>query len=163
MELEILPEPLSGGVAARLIEALNAELSALYPEPGANHFSLEAEEVSPGNGIFLVARLSGRPLGCGALRRLRDTALTQELGTRVGEVKRMYVAKEARGKGVGLALLSGLEAEARALGLNRIVLETGTRQTEAIALYSRAGFMEIPAYGEYVETSVTSVCMAKAL
>ena len=75
----------------------------------------------------------------------------------------MYVAPEVRGQGIGRALLTRLEAEAHALGLARLVLETGTRQTEALALYRRAGFSEISAYGEYAASSGTSVCMAKVL
>ena len=75
----------------------------------------------------------------------------------------MYVAPEVRCHGIGRALLDRLEAEARALGLVRIVLETGTRQTEALALYRRAGYTEIPPYGEYASSSETSVCMSKSL
>jgi GNAT superfamily N-acetyltransferase len=75
----------------------------------------------------------------------------------------MYVAPEMRGRGIGRALLARLEAEARTLGLTRLVLETGTRQAEALALYGRAGFTAIPAYGEYAGSPGTSVCLAKAL
>lgn len=161
--LEIAPEALTSAVAEGLIVALNAELSALYPEPGANHFRLDPAEVAPGSGSFLVARWLGRPVGCGALRRLRETAVLQELGPQVGELKRMYVAPDVRGQGIGRALLARLEAEARALGLARLVLETGTRQVEALALYRRAGFTGIPPYGEYAASHTTSVCLAKAL
>ena len=161
--LDIAPAPITGPVAAALIAALNAELSARYPEPGATHFRLDPDEVAPGHGAFLVVRQGDRPVGCGALRTLRDPALLEALGPRVGELKRMYVAPEARGRGVGRALLARLEGEARARGLARLVLETGTRQHEALALYRRAGFAEIPPYGEYAASSGTSVCMAKAL
>jgi putative acetyltransferase len=161
--LEITVEPLTSEVASALIAALNTELSGQYPEPGATHFTLDADDVAPGNGAFVVARWFGRPVGCGALRNLRDPALVRELGAHVGELKRMYVAPEARGQGVGWKLLDRLEAEARAFGLTRLVLETGTRQTQALALYRRAGYAEIPAYGEYVASPGTSVCMAKAL
>ena len=161
--LEIAPESLTSPDATALLTALNAELSALYPEPGANHFRLDPNEVAPGAGVFLVARLHGNPVGCGAVRRLQDPAQIRELGTRVGEIKRMYVAPSTRGKGIGRALLDRVEAEARALGLTRLVLETGTRQTEALALYRRAGFTEIPPYGEYVLSSTTSVCFTKEL
>ncbi|WP_437305464.1 GNAT family N-acetyltransferase [Sorangium sp. So ce388] len=161
--LEIAPEAITGSVAAGLIKALNAELSARYHEPGANHFRLDPEEVAPGVGVFLVARWRGRPVGCGALRRLREALLVQALGPRVGELKRMYVAPEARGKGIGRALLRRLEAEARGLGLDRLVLETGTRQPEALALYRSAGFAEIPPYGEYVASAETSVCFSRSL
>ena len=161
--LEIKPEALTSTVASALIATLNAELSALYPEPGATHFSLDPSEVASGAGIFIVARWQGRPVGCGALRRVRDAALVRELGPQVGELKRMYVAREVRGQGIGRALLDRLEAEACTLGLARLVLETGTRQVEALALYRRAGFSAIPAYGEYAASSTTSVCLEKAL
>jgi putative acetyltransferase len=160
---EIAPEALTSPVATALIADLNVELSALYPEPGATHFHLEPGEVAPGSGIFVVARLLGRPVGCGAVRWLREPTLVSELGSRVGELKRMYVAQEVRGQGIGRALLDRLEDEARTLGLVRLVLETGNRQTEALALYRRAGFTEISAYGEYVLSPRTSVCMAKTL
>ena len=160
---DIAPEPLTSPVAASLITALNEELSAMYPEPGANHFSLDPKEVAPGAGIFLVARVNERPVGCGALRRLREESLVRELGPDVGELKRMYVAREQRGQGIGRALLARLEIEARILGLTQLVLETGTRQTEALVLYDRAGFTAIPPYGEYAASAATSVCMSKAL
>lgn len=161
--LEIAPEPLTGSVAAALISELNAELSAMYPEPGATHFRLDPMDVAPGAGIFVVVRLRGRPVGCGALRSVRDPALVRELGPNVGELKRMYVSQDLRGHGIGRKLLQRLEAEGRALGLTRLVLETGTRQLEALALYKRAGFTAIPLYGEYAASSTTSVCMAKKL
>ena len=155
--IEIAPEPLTSEVAAALIAALDAELSGRYPEPGATHFRLDPSEVAPGAGVFVVARWRGRPVGCGALRSLA------ELGPRVGELKRMYVTPDARGRGVGRALLERLEGEARALGLERLVLETGTRQEEALALYRRAGYAPIPPYGEYAASPATSVCLTKML
>ena len=146
-----------------LIADLNVELTGLYPEPGATHFRLEPSEVAPGSGSFLVARLGGNAVGCGALRTLRDPALISELAPSVGELKRMYVAPHARGHGIGRALLARLEVEARTLGLAHLVLETGTRQAEAITLYRSAGFSDIAAYGEYAASPATSVCLGKAL
>ena len=162
-ELEIAPEPLTSTVAATLITALNAELSSRYPEPGATHFRLDPDDVAPGHGVFLVARWLGRPVGCGALRSIRDPELLRQFGPGVGEIKRMYVAPEMRGRRIGQAVLERLETEARALGLVRIVLETGIRQQESLALYRRMGFMEIPLYGEYALSSATSVCLGKSL
>jgi GNAT superfamily N-acetyltransferase len=158
---DIRPEAITSPVAAALISALNTELASRYTEPGANHFRLDAAEVAPGAGCFLVVRWRGRPVGCGALRRL--SVNEHELGPDVGELKRMYVAPAVRGRGIGRALLMRLEGEARALGLTRLVLETGTRQTEALALYRSAGFTEIAPYGEYAASAATSVCFAKRL
>jgi N-acetylglutamate synthase-like GNAT family acetyltransferase len=78
------------------------------------------------------------------------------------EIKRMYVVPDLRGQGIARRLLTALEAESTALGIARLVLETGARQPEALALYERAGFARIPAFGEYVDSPL-SVCMAKQL
>ena len=132
---------LLSGEARSLIEALNAELSALYPEPGGTHFRLDPEEVAPGRGAFLVCREGGVPAGCGAVRLLEGGD---------AEVKRMYVVPGRRGHGLGGRILAALEAEARALGARRIVLESGVRQGPALALYATAGFTSIEPYGEFL-------------
>ena len=139
--------------ARSLIEALNAELLGRYPEEGACHFRLDATEVADGQGAFLIAFRSGQPVGCGAVRRIETDS---------GEVKRMYVVPQERGRGVGWAILNAIQAEARALRLSRLLLETGVRQTEAQALYQRAGFSRIEPFGEYVHSPL-SICMAKTL
>lgn len=92
-------------------------------------------------------------MGCGAIRRLNDAE---------AEIKRMYVVPGMRGQGLGRSIVAALEEIAAGLGVSRLVLETGERQPEAIALYSGAGFSRIPAFGEYVG-SAFSVCMAKDL
>ena len=161
--LEIATEDFTSPVAASLVAALNRELSGIYPEPGATHFRLDSKEVVPGAGVFVVARWNGQPVGCGALRCVREPDLINQLGLNVGELKRMYVAPEVRGRGVGSSLLERLESEARALGLTRVVLETGNRSPDALALYRSAGFVGIPAYGEYLASPATSVCLAKSL
>jgi GNAT superfamily N-acetyltransferase len=153
MTIQVRSAALASSEAQALIAALNAELRARYPEPGATHFSLDEDEVGPGRGAFLIAALDGSPVGCGAVRLIgRDTA----------ELKRMYVAPEARGLGTGRRILEALEAEARSLGAARLVLETGVRQREALRLYERAGFTRIPPFGEYVGSPL-SVCMGKPL
>ena len=145
---------LTADTSRQLIAALNAELSGAYSEPGANHFSLDPVEVAPGRGLFVVVRLNGQPVGCGALRLIDP---------QTGELKRMYVAPSARGLGLGRQLVEALEAEARALGAKKLVLETGTRQTAALALYRATGFVPIPLYGEYCLSPDTSVCLGKDL
>ena len=149
----IRPAPLDSPAAQALIAALNAELIALYPQPGATHFRLDPAEVAEGRGAFVIAWHEGFPIGCGAVRCL-DPA--------TAELKRMYVAPEGRGRGIGHQLLATLEQEARQLGVQRLVLETGIHQIAALALYARAGFVTIPAFGEYVGSD-TSICMAKSL
>jgi GNAT superfamily N-acetyltransferase len=151
--LTITRERLSSAVAQLLIARLNAELSERYPNPEDRHFELAEAQVSEGRGSFLVARVDGDPIGCGALRQLDRVT---------GELKRMYVAPHARGHGVGGRLLAELERHARSLGLRRLVLETGELQHEAMGLYMGAGFTRIPCFGEYADSPV-SVCMEKNL
>jgi GNAT superfamily N-acetyltransferase len=67
-----------------------------------------------------------------------------------------------RGRGIGRHVLGALELEGRRLGVRRLVLETGERQAEALALYTGAGFARIPPFGEYVDSPL-SVCMEKRL
>jgi GNAT superfamily N-acetyltransferase len=145
---------LTDDASRALIAQLNAELSGAYPEPGANHFGLDPQEVAEGRGAFLVVYHQGAAVGCGALRRL---------DAETGELKRMYVSPAVRGTGLGRRLVGALEAEARALGLRRLVLETGTRQEAALALYRAAGFHPIPLYGEYTRSPETSICLGKEL
>ncbi len=147
------PESLDAPVVRELIGELDAELDALYPEPGANHFEL------PTADAFLVAwePVAGgreRALGCGAVRLIDEG---------VGELKRMYVRPEARGRRVAGLLLTALETTALGLGCRRLVLETGTRQVAAMALYRRHGYAEIPCWGEYLQSADTSTCLGKAL
>lgn len=136
-----------------LVAELDAELRRQYPEPGANHFRLDPEEVAPGRGAFFMAHLLGRPAGCGAVRLVDPDS---------AELKRMYTVPAVRGRGVASAILAALEAEARALGAKRVVLETGVRQTEALALYRSRGYAPLEPFGEYVGKPL-SLCLAKTL
>ena len=145
---------LTADISRALIESLNAELRELYSEPGANHFSLDPEEVRGGRGAFVIVYLDTEPVGCGALRLLdAETA----------ELKRMYVSPEVRGMGLGRRLVTALEAEALTLGVRQLVLETGIRQDAALALYRATGFRSIPLYGEYCLSPDTSICLGKAI
>jgi GNAT superfamily N-acetyltransferase len=105
--------------------------------------------------VFLIARRNSIAIGCGAIRRIEDEPITFEL-------KRMFTTRAARGIGLGRKLLAALEAEARARGGQRLVLETGELQAEAVRLYERAGFTRIPKFGEYVDAPL-SLCMGKTL
>ena len=152
--IEIRRAALASSDAARLIAALNAELKATFPEPGATHFSLTGAQVGAGDGAFVVAYLDDVAVGCGAVRRL--DAVTAEL-------KRMYVDPSVRGRGIGRALVEALECEARLLGVTRVVLETGTRLAPAIKLYQAMGYARIPLFGEYLSSPDTSLCFGKSL
>lgn len=137
-----------------MIGALNAELAATFPEPGANHFSISAAQVAVGDGAFVIAYLDDVAVGCGAVRRL-------DKGT--AELKRMYVDPAVRGRGIGRALVEALEREARLLSVTKIVLETGTRLAPAIKMYEGMGYTRIPLFGEYLSSPDTSLCFGKTL
>lgn len=154
-ELAVGPTSLDDGVAQELITELNRDLWEREPVDGVHHFGLTPDDVAPGTGQFLVARLDGEPVGCGAFRLLGDGR---------AEVKRMYVRAGARGARVGAALLADLIAGATAAGATSMVLETGRTTTpEAVALYRRFGFDEIEPWGDYVATADTSLCMGLPL
>ncbi len=101
----------------------------------------------------MVAYSDGKPVGCGAIKEFDSNTM---------EVKRMYVMPECRGKGVASQLLTELEQWATELGKKNCVLETGKRQPEAIALYTKNGYEIIPNYGQY-EGVENSVCFRKRL
>ena len=137
--------------AVRLVSALVAELFDRYGYHGSSPF--HPDDVEEEGGAFFVARLDSQAVGCGAVR---------SLGSGVGEIKRVYVAPEARGKGIGRALMSALEQFSRDAGYNALVLETGSRQPESIGLYESLGYRQIPCFGSY-EDDPHSVCFRKAL
>ena len=151
MPVDVRPEPMASPTVRALIAALDAELEERYPDPSQRHTHLAEEQVVEGIGTFVVAWRDDVAVGCGALR-------TIEPG--VAELKRMFVAPEARNEGVGGAIVLALVAEAGRLGIARLVLETGIRQQEAIRLYERHGFQPVPCWGEYIASSDTSRCYA---
>ncbi len=153
LALTVAAEPFDSADARRLIAALDAELGALYPPDQRFGPNFKAAQIEGGRGTFLIARHSGDAVGCGAIRLLDPTT---------AEVKRMFSAPRVRGSGVGRAILMALEAAARPLGAERLVLETGVHQHAAIRLYRRAGFTQIDCWGEYA-SSPTSVCFEKRL
>ncbi|MCW2608320.1 MAG: GCN5-related N-acetyltransferase [Frankiales bacterium] len=130
------PVPFGGPDAAGLLDAFGAEMDARYP--GSEPSRAEPGQFDGPVGVFLVD--GDPPVACAGLRPLGDG---------VGEVKRMYVAPEARGRGLARALLRALADHARGQGLERLVLECGTAQPEAVALYESEGWTPVPPYGQY--------------
>jgi GNAT superfamily N-acetyltransferase len=110
-------------------------------------------DLAPPRGTFLVAWLGDEAVGCGGIRRHAEG---------VGELKRMYTRPTARRQGIARSVLAALEIEATAIGYRRLVLETGTKQPEAIELYVSAGYQLIEPYGEYRDYP-DSRCFAKTL
>ncbi len=103
--------------------------------------------------VFLVAYRDGEPVGCGGLRAIDGAH---------GEVKRMFVRPTQRGTGVSTAILVALEGEARGRGWDRLVLETGTEQPEAMRFYEREGYQRVPNFGYYADSEL-SRCYEKVL
>ena len=99
----------------------------------------DSGDLRPPRGTFLVARLDGRPVGCGAVKAT---------GADAGSIKRMWVSRELRGSGVGRRLLLALENEAAGLGMALLRLETNRSLHEAQALYRRSGYREVPAFND---------------
>jgi putative acetyltransferase len=134
-----MENPRATGVS-ELIGALDSYLSGLYP-PESNHF-LDLEQLAQPGIRFFVARRDGLPVACGALRVDPEG---------YGEIKRMYVIPEARGEGLGRAILGCIEEQAGREGLRLLRLETGIHQTEAIALYKSMGYSDCTPFGDYQE------------
>lgn len=103
-----------------------------------------SDDLAPPTGVFLLGRYDGEPAACAGLRLQPD---------RTAELARVYVNPSRRGTGGGTALLSAIDRTARALGVNRILLDTRLDLTEARALYLRHGYLEVPPYkqGDYAE------------
>jgi GNAT superfamily N-acetyltransferase len=101
--------------------------------------SADDDELTPPAGLLLLATLHGEPVGCGALK-FHDQAPT--------EVKRMWVAPEVRGLGLGRRLLTELESRAAACGARVLRLETNRALTEAIDLYRASGYREVAAFND---------------
>lgn len=101
----------------------------------------------------VMAYRNKEPVGCGALKEFNVDSI---------ELKRMFVLPEARGYGVASKIIKFLERWARALGYKNCVLETGKRQPEAIALYTKNGYKVIPNYGQYKGVE-NSICFSKSL
>jgi DNA-binding MarR family transcriptional regulator/GNAT superfamily N-acetyltransferase len=128
--------------AARLcLESYFAELNSRFEtgfDPGQS-ISASAEDLSEPAGLLLVAKLRGEPIGCGALKLHGDVPFY---------IKRMWVAPDARGLGVGRRLLAELEDHARRRGAEVVYLETNKTLREAASLYRSAGYVEVDPFND---------------
>jgi ribosomal protein S18 acetylase RimI-like enzyme len=139
--ITIAPEPADSADVRWCFEQYYAELDERF-EGGfdvAAALPLGLDELMPPRGVVLVARLDGAPVGCGAVK-LRDPE--------AGEIKRMWVSREARGRGLGSRLLAELEASARAAGKVVARLETNRSLVEAVAMYRRHGYVEVAPFND---------------
>jgi putative acetyltransferase len=143
--------PLSDDVRA-LVKALNEFTFELTPAEYRHHMTVEQMALAD-TTLFVARDAAGVPLGMGALRRHENA---------VGEVKRMFVKPEARGLGVGGAILARIEQLAREEGCARVVLETGSNFDAARRIYERGGFSSCEPVLGYPPSAWTSF-YAKAL
>lgn len=156
--LDLRPVPLDHPDALAMIVELQAIYTERYGDGDATE--LRPAEFTAPRGYFAIGYVDGEPAACGGWRAREGG----EPGLRDGdaEIKRMYVRDAHRGRGHARALLAHLEDTAAAAGRRRVVLETGTRQPEAIALYESAGYAPAEKFGLYREEP-GSRCYARAL
>lgn len=121
----------------RYTEELNRRSARIFdPSTGATALP---EELRPPVGAFFIAYLRGEPIGCGAVKYHDDAP---------AEIKRMWLAPDARGLGLGRRLLVTLEASARQAGARVARIETNTDLGEAVALYASAGWRQVPPFND---------------
>jgi putative acetyltransferase len=147
------PEPFDDPDVVALCAEQQTEMAAIYGGEADIGPMRDAAMFVPPDGVFLVIRDAGRAVACGGVARFDETR---------GELKRMYVVPELRGRGLGRRLLDALEDEARSLGYRGLVLETGDRQPAALGLYASSGYERIPCYPPY-DSRALSLCFEKRL
>lgn len=144
----VAPEPVGSADAVALFRDYYTEVSDRYyllhegrrtaPEELAKCLAAETgEQLEPPAGVLLVARTDGEAAGCAGVRLVDD---------RTAELSRVFVRPERRGLGGGSRLLAGAESTARAMGAERVVLDTRHDLVEARALYAHRGYAEVPAF-----------------
>ena len=133
-----------------LVKSLDVELAQIDGEEHA--FYAQYNKIDKRNHAVVVYA-EGTPVACGAIKELEPGIM---------EVKRMYTIPSYRGKGAATQVLRELEAWAAGMGYQKCCLETGKRQPDAIALYTKNGYKIIPNYGQYAGVE-NSVCFEKEL
>jgi len=150
MTLTVEPGDPHAAQATALLRRSHALMESLFPPE--DNFHLDIDALTAPHIAFFVAKQNDA---------IRGTAALADMGD-YGEVKSMFVDEAARGLGVGVALLTRLEQEARAKRHVALRLETGNRLDAAISLYERAGFIRRGPFGDY-PAAKTSVFMEKPL
>lgn len=149
----VLPTDPGGPAAQRLLALSDRHAIDLYP-PESNHLDGVAELRRP-NVTFVGAYADSDMIGCGAVKTMEDDE-------RYGEMKRLFVLEQCRGRGVATAIVEYLENCVLDKGIELVRLETGVRQPAALALYRRLGYVERPPFGGYRDDPL-SVFMEKRL
>ena len=141
--LRLRTVPLDGPEALLLIGELQQEYVARYGGP--DETPVNPRSFDPPEGAFLVAELDGDLAGCAGLRR-HDPE--------IAELKRMYVRATHRRRGLARVLLNAVEEQARELGYRQLILETGSAQPEALALYQSSGYEPLANFGHYQDSGL---------
>ena len=152
-QLTVIEVDPQGSDALNLLREAAVEARALYPELVELNAPWPTNGPTLPGGVYLVAYMEQAPVGCGAIRPLEGGA---------AEVRRMFVTRTNRGRGVARRLLGELEERALLLGYTVLRLETGYKQVPAIRLYESAGYARIEAFGQYAGDA-TSVCFEKPI
>ncbi len=146
--------------AVKLNDQVQAEYHVRYGD-GGDATELAPADFQPPNGVYLIAYDAlDSPVATGGWRAQDANGEGNLDGD--AELKRMYVIEQMRGRGLARRVLSALEEDARAAGRLRMVLETGTKQPEAIALYTSSGYEPCAKFG-YYRHHEDSRCFAKPL
>jgi len=135
---------------AKLIAALDEDL---YQRNGVAQLKYRPFNKVDTIKHVVVVYVDSKPIGCGAFKKFDDESV---------EIKRMFVYPEMRGKRLAAKILHELEHWAIEEGYSKAVLETGRKQTEAIRLYTIAGYSLIDNYGQYAGME-ESICYRKEL
>ncbi|MFE0537284.1 GNAT family N-acetyltransferase [Streptomyces nigra] len=158
--MHIRPVPFDHPDAVKLNDQVQAEYSVRYGD-GGDATPLAAADFAPPRGLYLIAYDAlGVPVASGGWRSQGENGEGNQDGD--AELKRMYVVEDMRGRGIARRVLAALEEDARAAGRRRMVLETGAKQPEAVALYTSSGYEPCEKFG-YYRFHELSLCYAKAL
>ncbi len=158
--MHIRPRPYNHPDAVKLEAEVQQEYIERYNGDG-DTTPLDPAMFRPPGGLFLIAYDDqDRPVATGAWRAQDENDEGYSDGD--AELKRMYVVPAYRGLGLARRILAALEADARAAGRSRMVLETGTQQPEAISLYTSSGYAPAKKFGHFREYE-DSRCFAKPL
>ncbi|MBQ0847157.1 GNAT family N-acetyltransferase [Streptomyces sp. NPDC057620] len=158
--MDIRPVAFDHPDAVKLNDEVQAEYAVRYGDEG-DVTPLDPTMFEPPLGLYLIAYDTGdRPVATGGWRTQDENDEGYSDGD--AELKRMFVIGEARGNGLARRILGALEADARAAGRTRMVLETGNKQPEAIALYASSGYEPCVKFGHY-RFHEDSRCFAKRL
>ncbi|MFD5423934.1 GNAT family N-acetyltransferase [Streptomyces sp. NPDC127084] len=159
--MEFRPTVFDHPDAVKLNDEVQLEYVTRYGGDEGDATPLAAGMFVPPRGLYLLAYdEQERPVATGGWRSQDENDEGYSDGD--AEIKRMYVVPAARGLGLARRILALLEADARAAGRTRMVLETGTEQPEAIALYTSSGYEACAKFGHYRHTDL-SRCFAKPL